>query len=133
MDAVEQPEAPFNFIYNYVEKDTLHKYLRLTIIVCFYVFARTYYSNYAKTREIARKLEEDKKERETRSERDRAKVEDEMNKLDEEARSFGWGKTTRRNVKRQTRELESRVEELREYHQGTYDAAEDHDIDDLLE
>lgn len=133
MDGSDQTEVPFAFIYNYVEKDSFHKYLRLTIIVCFYVLARTYYSSYAKNKEISRKLEEDKIEKETRKEREQAKVEDEMTKLDEEARTFGWGKTTRRNVKRQTRELEDRVEELREYHQGTYDAAEDHDIDDLLE
>lgn len=133
MDGAEQPEAPLSFIYNYVEKDSFQKYLRLTVIVCFYVMLRTYYSSYAKNKEISRKLEEDKREKETRKEREHAKVESEMNLLDEEARTFGWGKTTRRNVKRQTRELEDRVEELREYHQGTYDAAEDHDIEDLLE
>lgn len=133
MDASETSQAPFAFVYNYVDKDTLHKYLRLTIIVCLYVFLRSYYSNYAKQKEIQRKIDEDKREKELEKEKAKTEEAETLSKLDDEAQTFGWGKATRRTVKRQSAALKQQAEDLREYHQSAYDAAEDHDIDDLLE
>lgn len=133
MDGSETSQAPFAFVYNYVDKDTLHKYLRLTIIVCLYVFLRSYYSNYAKQKEIQRKIDEDKREKALEKEKAETEEAETLSKLDDEAQTFGWGKATRRTVKRQSAALKQQAEDLREYHQSAYDAAEDHDIDDLLE
>lgn len=131
MDAT--PEPPFQFIYNYVDKDNLHKYLRLTIIVCLYIFVRGYYSNWSKQRQVRNQIDLDNKMKEQEKERKQREGEEKIEKLDEEAKTFGWGKATRRKVKRQEKILQDAAEEAREYHQGLYDAAEDHDIDDLLE
>lgn len=61
------------------------------------------------------------------------KAQEKYQKLEDEAQTFGWGKVTRRNVKKQEKALADATEALRESHQGAYDAAEDHDIEDLLE
>lgn len=135
MDSGElaKPAPVFEFLYNYVEKDTLHKYLRLTVIVCIYLFVRTYYTNWSKQKQVRRQLDLDKKEKEMDAERKEQKEQEKIEKLDAEAKTFGWGKTTRRNVKKQEQALTEATEALRDQYQGAYDAAEDHDIDDLLE
>lgn len=127
------PEPPFNFIYNYVDKDTLHKYLRLTIIVCLYVFARGYYTNWSKQKQVRHQIDLDNKMKAEEKKRKEQEAEEKLEKLDDEAKTFGWGKATRRKVKHQERVLQDAAEELRESHQSAYDAAEDHDIEDLLE
>lgn len=124
---------PFQFIYNYVDSEQLHKYLRLTIVVCIYVFARGYYQTWAKQKHIKTQLELDRKEKEQDAERKEKQAAETLEKLDQEAKTFGWGKATRRKVKRQEQALKDAAELLRDHHQGAYDAAEDHDIDDLLE
>ncbi|OBA21119.1 hypothetical protein METBIDRAFT_78180 [Metschnikowia bicuspidata var. bicuspidata NRRL YB-4993] len=130
---METPAAPLGFVYDYVEKQSLQKYLRLVIIVCIYIFARGYYSNWAKQRHIRTQLAIDKREKELDAQRKERDESEKFEELDREATSFGWGKATRRNVKRQEQVLQDAAQQLRERHQGEYDAAEDHDIDDLLD
>lgn len=134
MDSTNTTPAPiFEFIYNYVYRDTFQKYLRLTVIVCLYLFIRTYYTNWSKQRQVRRQLALSKKEAELDAEYKEKKKQENLQRLENEAKTFGWGKTTRRNVKKQEQELANITEALREKHQGAYDAAEDHDIEDLLE
>lgn len=134
MDAPDDQPAPiFDFLYDYIEKDTLQKYLRLTVIVCLYLFIRTYYTNWTKQRQVRRQLDLDKKEQQMDAEYKEQKTQEKFQKLEDEANTFGWGKVTRRNVKKQEKALADATEALRESHQGAYDAAEDHDIEDLLE
>lgn len=82
---------------------------------------------------MRRELDLDKQEQDRDAELKEQKKQEKLQKLEDEAKTFGWGKTTRRNVKRQEQALAEATESLRERHQGAYDAAEDHDIEDLLE
>lgn len=131
MDA--QPEPVFSFVYKYVDQESLQKYLRLTIIVCLYVFARGYYTNWSKQRQVRHQLDLDNKLKAEEKKRKEQESEEKLEKVDEEAKSFGWGKATRRKVKHQEKILQDAADEIRETNQSAYDAAEDHDIDDLLE
>ncbi|SGZ52728.1 CIC11C00000003894 [Sungouiella intermedia] len=97
----EKTEPPFQFIYNYVDQDTFTKYLRLTIIVCIYIFLRGYYSNWSKQRQVKNQIDLDNKLKAEEKKREEQKEEEKLENLDNEAKSFGWGKATRRNVKRQ--------------------------------
>lgn len=132
-EIVPEPEPIFNFIYNYIDQDQFKKYFRLVVIVCVYLFFRTWYTNWAKTKEIARRIEEDNKKAQTRKEEKEAEANEKFEKLDEESKTFGWGKATRRNVKRQKHLLNEAAETIQALEQSAYDAAEDHDIEDLLE
>ncbi|QEL57995.1 hypothetical protein CJJ09_000025 [Candidozyma auris] len=69
----------------------------------------------------------------TRKEEKEAEANEKFEKLDEESKTFGWGKATRRNVKRQEHLLNEAAETIQASEQSAYDAAEDHDIEDLLE
>lgn len=132
---MENPAAPLDFIYEYVDKDTFKKYFRLVIIVCIYVFVRGYYSTYAKQRQIRRQLDLDSKEKERAASKE-ASLDDakkELEDVDEKNLGFGWGKATRRKVKTQEKVMQITEEEVRKRKQTAYDAAEDHDIDHLLE
>ncbi|PVH17094.1 uncharacterized protein CXQ87_004655 [Candidozyma duobushaemuli] len=130
---MDEPQPIFNFIYKYVDEEQFKKYFRLIIIVCVYLFFRTWYTNWAKTKEIARRIEEDNRLAEARKSEREAEATEKFESLDNEAATFGWGKATRRNVKRQEHVLNEAAEQLRAAEQSTYDAAEDHDIEDLLE
>lgn len=130
---MDEPQPIFNFIYKYVDEEQFKKYFRLIIIVCVYLFFRTWYTNWAKTKEIARRIEEDNRLTEARKSEREAEATEKFELLDNEAATFGWGKATRRNVKRQEHVLNEAAEQLRAAEQSTYDAAEDHDIEDLLE
>ncbi|PSK33794.1 hypothetical protein C7M61_005138 [Candidozyma pseudohaemuli] len=130
---MDEPQPIFNFIYKYVDEEQFKKYFRLIIIVCVYLFFRTWYTNWAKTKEIARRIEEDNRLAEARKEEKENEATEKFELLDNEAATFGWGKATRRNVKRQEHVLNEAAEQLRAAEQSTYDAAEDHDIEDLLE
>lgn len=133
LDSQEPPKPIFEFIYNYVDKDDFKKYFRLIVIVCVYIFARSWYTNFAKTREIRKKLEEDNLLQLKRENNEIEPKDQSYEELELGAQSFGWGKTTRRNVKRQEQILEEKLLELTQAQQTAYNAAEDHDIDDLLE
>lgn len=123
----------FDFIYDYVERELYIKYLRLTIIVGAYVIFRAFYAKWAQQKQIKRQLELDQKEKAEKPEREKKAKEDKESELKREAAAFGWGKKTRKHVKLTETKLEEELTELRERHQSAYDAAEDHDIDYLLE
>lgn len=129
---MESPQPLFEFIYNYIDKAQFRKYFRLTIVVCVYLFFRTYYSRWSKQNEIKKKIAQDNKEaaeeKENKHKKEAEKFE-KFEKLDNEAQTFGWGKATRRKTKRQ----EAIVKEIRALEQSVYDAQEDQDIEDLLE
>lgn len=123
----------FEAIFNYIEREDFIKYLRLSIIVFVYVIFRQYYSNYAKAQQTKRQLLMDEKEKKEKPEREKKERLEKEKLLEKEAASFGWGKKTRKDVKTKQTILEDQLSELRERHQTVYDAAEDHDIEDLLE
>lgn len=123
----------FEIIFEYLEEDKFYKYLRLLIIVGVYLMCRNIYSEYAKQHQIKRQLEIDEKEKlekPAKEEREKAEKEEALAK---EAAAFGWGKKTRKNVKLQQSILEQEAEDLRQGYQSAYNAAEDHDIEGLLE
>lgn len=123
----------FEFIFDYVDRDSFTKYLRLTVFVAAYAIFRKYYSEWAKMKQVKRQLEMDKIEQAEKPEKDRKKKLEDDKKLAEEAATFGWGKKTRKNVKLTEAKIQESMQELRERHQSAYDAQEDHDIEDLLE
>ncbi|CAK7894852.1 processing of GAS1 and ALP protein 2 [[Candida] anglica] len=123
----------FEFIFDYVERESFTKYLRLIIFIATYIIFRKYYSDWAKMKQVKRQIEQDNKEKEEKPEKDRKKRAEIEEKLTQEAATFGWGKKTRKNVKLSQSILEEQATELRERHQTAYDAQEDHDIEDLLE
>lgn len=126
-------DAPFAFIYRYVDEEDFKQYLRLTIFVCFYLFFRSVYSNYAQQKQIRQQLIDDEKEKKEKPQREADAKQAKTDELEQEAQSFGWGKKTRRDVKNKQAVFEEQVETLRHRNQSTYDAAEDNDIEDLLE
>ncbi|KAG7193205.1 uncharacterized protein KQ657_000965 [Scheffersomyces spartinae] len=123
----------FEFIYNYVDKEEFTKYLRLTIVISFYFFCRHYYTKWATQHQIKRQIAMDNQEKLEKPEREKKEREAEQKRLEDEAASFGWGKKTRRNLKVSEAVLNDQLMQVRERHQSAYDAAEDHDIEDLLE
>ncbi|CAN3373626.1 hypothetical protein DIURU_000570 [Diutina rugosa] len=123
----------FEFVYNYVEPEKFKQYFRLFLFIVVYIMFRGYYSNWAKQRQVKAQLEQDKREAEEKPERERQEREAQLQKIEEEAQSFGWGKQTRSKAKRNEAILQEAVAELRERNQSAYDAAEDHDIEELLE
>lgn len=123
----------FEFIYSYVEREALVRYLRLTIFVAFYILLRGYYVNWSKQRQVKKQLEADEREKKEMPERKKEEAKKKKQELQEQAASFGWGKKTRKNVKLLEEQLRENADELRNRHQSSYDAAEDHDIEDLLE
>lgn len=123
----------FEIIFQYIDHDSFYKYLRLLIIVGMYLMCRNIYSEYAKQSQVKRQIaldEKEKLEKPVKEERERAEKEE---ALEKDAASFGWGKKTRKNVKLQESILQQESEDLRQRYQSAYDAAEDHDIEDLLE
>ena len=123
----------FESVFDYVDRDEFTKYIRLLIIVSCYILFRKYYTKYASLKLIKRQLEQDKKEKEEKPARDSAERQALHDKLAAEAETIGWGKKTRKNVQVHQLILEAQAAELRERHQTAYDAAEDNDIEDLLE
>lgn len=130
---IDLEEPAFAFIYKYVEKEKFTKYFRLFIFICLYIFVRTYYLNWSKQREVRKRLEQDKIDKELEPERLAKAEAAESEKLELEAQLFGWGKATRRKVKAQESFLQKQADDLRMANQSAYDAQEDHDIDYLLE
>lgn len=123
----------FESLYSYLEKDEVTKYLRLVIVVSCYLMFRGVYTKWAGQKQIQRQVEQDKREKAEKPERELAEREALREKLENEAASLGWGKKTRQNIKVSQQVLEQEANILRERHQTSYDAAEDHDIEDLLE
>lgn len=123
----------FEFIYNYVDQEKFKSYFRLFLFIIIYIMVRGYYTNWAKQRQVKHQLAEDKREAEEKPERERQEREARLQEIEEEAQLFGWGKQTRSKAKKNEALLQEAVAELRERNQLAYDAAEDHDIEDLLE
>ncbi|KAK6456493.1 uncharacterized protein RJT20DRAFT_135245 [Scheffersomyces xylosifermentans] len=122
------------FLDDYVkDRDSFIKYLRLVVFVCFYLIARQYYTKYATEKLAQKQHAEDQREAALKPEKEKREKEELEEKLRKEAKTFGWGKRTRKNVKNTEATLQEAAEELRQRHQTAYDAAEDHDIEDLLE
>lgn len=129
----ETEEGVFDFIFNYVDKASFLKYFRVVIIICGYVIIRGLYMNWAGKYHIRKQVERDEKEKAEKPSKDaKAKAELEE-KLANEAKTFGWGKKTRKDNKLKEAIIEREFNELRQRQQSAYDAAEDHDIEDLLE
>lgn len=122
----------FEVIFDYVDKDQFFKYLKLVIIVAGYLFFREIYSNHMKIKQVEKQLKEDEEIKANKPEADRKKREEEDQRLENEAKTFGWGKRTRKNAKLAQRAIEDRAEETYNL-SSAYNAAEDHDIDYLLE
>lgn len=123
----------FDIIYNYVDRNDFIKYFRMIVTVCGYILLRSLYTTYAGKKHVERQLEQDKKDKEEEEEKKIKEEEEKEQKLQDEAQTFGWGKKTKASTKSRQAALELEMDELRIRHQNAYDAAEDHDIDDLLE
>lgn len=123
----------FEFIFDYIEREKFQKYFRLFIVVIVYILVRGYYTNWSKQRQVQAQIDRDNQEAAEKPEREALEREEKLKKLESEAQLFGWGKQTRSKVKMQEQILQEAVSELRERNQSAYDAAEDHDIEDLLE
>lgn len=123
----------FEFIFDYVDKESFIKYLRLTVVVGFYLIFRQYYSKWAQAKAVKRQVELDRIEKAEKPEKERLEKLAQQEELIKESNSFGWGKKTRNTVKLQQAQLEEQLSEIRERNQSSYDAQEDHDIEELLE
>ncbi|KAK6460560.1 hypothetical protein DFJ63DRAFT_320729 [Scheffersomyces coipomensis] len=133
MSDINPNETMKDFIFKYLDEGDFYKYLRLSIVVCAYLIFRKYYSKWAGNKQANDQFAQDKKELEAKPEKDRIAREEAERKLEEESKTFGWGKQTRKNVKSTQAFLEEQIEEQRQRHQTAYDAAEDHDIEYLLD
>lgn len=126
-------QVPFEFIFEYVERDKFMKYFRLIVIIGGYLIVRSLYQGWAKNYHIKRQVERDEKEKVLKKEKEAQQEQAKVDRLNEEAEGFGWGKKTRKNIKLQQDKVEQQINEIRQRQQTAYDAAEDHDIDHLLE
>lgn len=102
--------------------------IRLVMVVGGYILLR----NLAQRELAKRQLEDQIKKSQEKKEEERLKeLAPDLNDPEAiEDNTFGWGKKTRKRVKRQQKILEERLEELQQY-QGSQD--DDKDIEDLLE
>lgn len=116
-------------------RESLQKYIRLVVLVACYVLARGYYTNWSKTRQVAQQLARDKKAKQDMLDGKAPAVEAQpVPKVDPETvAAFGWGKKTASQQKQREQVVSKLAEQVRQRQQSLYDAAEDHDIEDLLE
>lgn len=106
----------------------IHKAIRLTVIVGGYILVRNIVQKHLATRQLERQLEQDEERK--KKERLGELVEDpDAQTTGTDDGSWGWGKKTRRTVKRQEKLLEEQIENL----QNGQDLDDDKDIEDLLE
>lgn len=125
--------AIFDEIFDYVDKDTFFQYFRLSLVVFTYLIFRKYYSGWASKKQLQTQLAEDERESAEKSDREIKEKKEIFDKLNDEAKEFGWGKKTRKNVKLTEIILQEYAAEQRQRNQTSYDAQEDADIEDLLE
>ncbi|KAG2733993.1 hypothetical protein G9P44_003518 [Scheffersomyces stipitis] len=123
----------FEFIFEFVDREIFIKYFRLIVFVCAYLIIRQYYTKYATNKLAKKQFDDDERELALKPEKEKKQKEELQKKLDTEAKTFGWGKKTRKTVKHTEAILTEAAEELRQRNQTFYNAAEDHDIEDLLE
>lgn len=123
----------FDIIFDYVDKESFIKYFRLIVVVCGYIILRGIYQSYANKYHVKRQVAMDEKEKLEKPIKEAEEKKKQEESLKKEAETFGWGKKTRRDNKLKEAYIETQFNDLRQRHQSAYDAAEDHDIDDLLE
>lgn len=121
-----------DWLYQYVDRDTLIRYIRLTACVLFYLILRNYYSSWIEKKQIQRQMEKDKKDKEEEPMRKEQLKAQKQESLEKEASSFGWGKKTRKNVKTQESKLEELADELQLGREAGFNPNEDRDIENLL-
>jgi hypothetical protein len=108
-----------SFINQLLDLDFQHA-IRLIIIIGGYWFLRTQVSKFLATRQLKQQLEEDQVH----------KSQENIEKLvekPEDEQSWGWGKSTRKRVKRQEKLLQEALEDAQN------GADDDKDIEELLE
>ena len=121
-----------DLLYDYVDRDTLVKYIRLAACVSFYLILRKYYSSWIEKKQIQRQMEKDKKDKEEEPMRKEQMKTQKKESLEKEAKSFGWGKKTRKTVKNQEIKLEELADDLQLGREAGFNANEDRDIENLL-
>lgn len=129
-----EQEAPiFDFIYKYVEREVVTKYLRLAMCLSVYLMMRGIYLKWAMNKQLKQQVSKDEAEKAEKPEVLRKEKEEVERKLVEDEQVFGWGKKTRSTEKRKQAVIDLFAEEERQRNQDVYDVQEDSDIDDLLE
>ncbi|EGV64779.1 hypothetical protein PSN45_005125 [Yamadazyma tenuis] len=130
---MSQTRGTFDFIFDYVDRESYTKYFRLVVAVCGYIIVRGLYQKWATKFHIQQEVNRDNAEKAAKPAKDAELQKQYEEKLQQEAKTFGWGKKTRRDTKLKQAYIEDQFNELRQRHQSAYDAAEDHDIEYLLE
>ncbi|VEU21438.1 DEKNAAC102564 [Brettanomyces naardenensis] len=106
----------------------VYRIIQLVIIIGGYVVMRQRFVAYMKTRKLKQKLQKDKEQKaENLIDRPEDLASDPISTSE---RSWGWGKPTRKIVRRQQQLLEERLEETAGRQQGDVDS--DEDIKELL-
>lgn len=105
-------------------------FIRLVIIVGGYLLLRNIASRELVKKQLAAQVEKDKRDKEEKRSKDLIDKPDDA--ATAETTSFGWGKKTRRRVKRQQELFENALEEAKRRNQGL-DPDSDADIEELLE
>lgn len=121
--AILEPYVP-----NQLREIDLHGALRLVIIVGGYAFARNIAQKYLAKRQLERQIEHDKATQHEGKVNDLVDDPNEVHATGLDSGSWGFGKKTKRNVKRQQKILQEQLESM---HAGVVD--DDKDIEDLLE
>lgn len=117
-----------------ITRESIQNYIRLVVLVACYILARGYYTNWSKTRQVARQLALEKKAKEQQEAEKKQGTSLDEGTVDPEAvLSFGWGKKTASIQKKRQQAVNKLAHQVRERQQTAFDAAEDHDIEDLLE
>lgn len=119
-----------------LSRESLQKFIRLVMIMACYVLARGYYTNWSKTRQVAKQIARDKQNQQARIDVKLAEsMEDSKCELmsEKEVVSFGWGKKTLQIQKEKEKKVKKLAEQVLQKNQTQYDAAEDHDIENLLQ
>ncbi|CAI4035964.1 hypothetical protein SMKI_14G1740 [Saccharomyces mikatae IFO 1815] len=105
-------------------------FIRLVIIVGGYLLVRNIASRELAKKQLAAQVEKDKQDKEEKRSKDL------IDRPDESAvaktTSFGWGKKTRKRVKKQQELFENALEEAKKRQQGM-EPDSDADIEELLE
>lgn len=138
-----------NFLYEKIQtklfKDfDVYQLIRLVIIIGGYIFLRTRVSDFLKQKQLKAQLEHDNKKKENELINDPtgqvAEAEAEELFLNNEniaqsEKSWGWGKSTRRKVKKQQALFEKEIERAATQAQAKLDAGynSDEEIDEFLQ
>lgn len=138
-----------NFLYEKIQKKLfkdfdVYQLIRLVIIVGGYIFLRTRVSDFLKQRQLKTQLEHDNKKKENELINDptgqvaEAEAEElflNNGNIAKSEKSWGWGKTTRRKVKKQQALFEKEIEKAATQAQAKLDAGynSDDEINEFLQ